>query len=145
MTRFRRRTQLGLPVTQHVPSENLKIPTLPDIQSIARDRTEAALNVLSAIMNRETANAFARVAAAKELLERGWGRPVQPLATDAGPIEFVHKIERVIVHPGDNVKMVAQTAKSGQRTQVSVLGSLGAICDSEEGFEEEWRRSQEQA
>ena len=99
MTRFRRRTQLGLPVAQHVPSENLKIPTLPDIQSIARDRTEAALNVLSAIMNRETANAFARVAAAKELLERGWGRPVQPLATDAGPIEFVHKIERVIVHP----------------------------------------------
>ncbi|WP_339031740.1 hypothetical protein WI604_09555 [Bradyrhizobium symbiodeficiens] len=98
MTKFRRRTELGLPLSQHVPSENPKITTLSDIQSLARDKTEAALLVLAAIMNRETANAFARVAAAKELLDRGWGRPVQQLATDAGPVEYVHKIERVIVH-----------------------------------------------
>ena len=99
MTKFRRRTTLGFPVPQHVPSENVRTATLPDIQALAKDKTEAALNVLAAIMYRETANAFARVAAAKELLDRGWGKPVQPLATDAGPLELVHQIQRVIVHP----------------------------------------------
>ncbi len=47
----------------------------------------------------ETASAFARVAAANALLDRGWGKPVQPLATDQEPLELIHRIERVIVHP----------------------------------------------
>ncbi|UPJ56684.1 hypothetical protein [Bradyrhizobium sp. 192] len=113
MTKFRRRTEFGLPVPQHVPSENPKITTLSDIQSLARDKTEAALLVLAAIMNRETANAFARVAAAKELLDRGWGRPVQQLATDAGPVEFVQKIERVIVHPNQPQAIANQVNNVG--------------------------------
>jgi hypothetical protein len=93
MTKFRRRTELHLPVAQLVASEGFRAPTLADIETLARAKTEAALNALAAIMFRETANAFARVAAANAILDRGWGKPVQPLATDARPRE------RIIVHP----------------------------------------------
>jgi len=106
MTKFRRRTELGVPVPERVNGEHLI--ALSDVQSLARDRTEAALLVLAAIMNRETANAFARVAAAKEILERGWGRSLQQLTTDGGPVEYVHKIERVIVHPNQPHGIVDQ-------------------------------------
>ena len=99
MTKFRRRTELHLPVAQHVASEGFRAPTLADIETLARAKTEAALNVLAAIMFRETANAFARVAAANAILDRGWGKPVQPLATDARPRELLQRIERIIVHP----------------------------------------------
>jgi hypothetical protein len=78
MPKFRRRTELHLPVAQHVATEAFRAPTLADIETLARAKTEAALNVLAAIMFRETANAFARVAAANAILDRGWGKPVQP-------------------------------------------------------------------
>ncbi|GMO99670.1 hypothetical protein TM239_22570 [Bradyrhizobium sp. TM239] len=55
-----------------------------------------------------------------------------------------YRIERVIVHPGDNVTMEAQIEESVQRVPISVLGSLGAICDSEAIYEERWLHSQEQ-
>jgi hypothetical protein len=60
------------PVAQQITSEDFMAPTLADIQELARSKTESAINVLSVIMLRETANAFARVAAAKALLDRGW-------------------------------------------------------------------------
>ncbi|UPK38483.1 hypothetical protein IVB18_15295 [Bradyrhizobium sp. 186] len=41
------------------------------------------------------------MAAANAILDRGWGKPVQPLATDKAPRELLHRIERVIVHPDD--------------------------------------------
>lgn len=99
MTKFRRRTELNAPVVQRVRSGEVGSPTLDDIEALARTKTEAALNMLAAIMYRETANAFARVAAAKAILDRGWGKPLQPLATDRTPLELLHRIERVIVHP----------------------------------------------
>lgn len=112
MTRIRRR----LPVYQHVAQpmtrEDYLSPTLADIEALARSRTETAIHVLSAIMIRETANPFARVAAAKELLDRGWGRPVQPLATNHGPLELLTRIERVIVHPDNPSAAVHQVERS---------------------------------
>jgi hypothetical protein len=65
-------------------------------------------------MLRETANAFARVAAANAILDRGWGRPVQPLATDQGPIELLTRIERVIVHPDNPSQVVNQVERAGR-------------------------------
>jgi hypothetical protein len=51
-------------------------------------------------MLRETANAFVRVAAAKALLDRGWGRPVQPIESgDGGPAQLINQIQRIIVYP----------------------------------------------
>lgn len=74
--------------------------------------------MLSAIMLRETTNAFARVPAANAILDRGWGRPLQPLATNHGPMELLYRIERVIVHP-DNPSAAPDRIEMSDVSQVS--------------------------
>ncbi|WP_407188603.1 hypothetical protein [Bradyrhizobium centrosematis] len=124
----------------------LKQRTLTEIKSLARTHTSLGIKTLVQIMRDKNAPAHARVAAASVIFDRGWGKPLQPLASEDGkPLEFIHRIERVIVHPGDNVMMEAQIEESVERMPISVLGSLGTTCDSEEAYEEEWLRSQEQA
>jgi hypothetical protein len=73
MNKLKRRTELYLSVAQHVVGEGFRTPSLADIESLARAKTEAAINVLAAIMFRETANAFARVAAADANSRPGLG------------------------------------------------------------------------
>jgi hypothetical protein len=48
-----------------------------EIRSLARLHTKTALKVLAGIMKETSAPAAARVAAASELLSRGWGKPQQ--------------------------------------------------------------------
>lgn len=76
-----------------------KTPT--QIKSLARSHTETAVNTLVGIMNQNEAPAAARVTAAQALLDRGWGKPTQPLSGDADgdPIEMIQRIERHIVDP----------------------------------------------
>lgn len=65
-----------------------KAPT--EIRSLARSHTEKALNVLVGVMECDTAPAAARVSAACAVLDRGWGKPTQPIAGDDehGAIRF---------------------------------------------------------
>lgn len=56
-----------------------KTPT--DIRSLARAHTETAINALVGIVN-NGASEPARVSAAQALLDRGWGKPTQPIAGD---------------------------------------------------------------
>jgi hypothetical protein len=56
-------------------------------------------------MRSKDATHAARVSAANAILDRGWGKAAQAVENgDGGPLELIHKIERVIVHPesGDN-------------------------------------------
>jgi hypothetical protein len=73
--------------------------SLTDIRSLARSHTRTAVNVLVGIMRSKDATAAARVSAANAVLDRGWGKATQPLESDDGAIELIHRIERVIVHP----------------------------------------------
>jgi hypothetical protein len=73
--------------------------TLTEIRSLARSHTKTALNVLVGIMRSKDATAAARVSAANAILDRGWGKATQPVGNDDGPLELIHRIERVIVHP----------------------------------------------
>ncbi len=75
-----------------------KTPT--EIRSLARSHTESALNVLASIMNQAEAPHAARVSAANSLLDRGWGKPTQPISgdDDGAPIKFT-RIELVGVRP----------------------------------------------
>lgn len=57
-----------------------KTPT--QIKSLARAHTETAINVLVGIMNQPDAPPAARVSAVGQLLDRGWGKPTQPIAGD---------------------------------------------------------------
>lgn len=57
-----------------------KAPT--QIKSLARAHTEKAVNVLVGIMSQDDAPPAARVSAASALMDRGWGKPTQPIAGD---------------------------------------------------------------
>ena len=59
-----------------------KTPT--QIASLARSHTETALNTLVGIMEQTDAPPAARVAAANAVLDRGWGKPTQPISGDEG-------------------------------------------------------------
>jgi hypothetical protein len=50
-----------------------------DIRSLARAHTETAIKTLAGIMREKKAPPAARVAAANSLLDRGWGKAVQPV------------------------------------------------------------------
>ncbi len=58
-----------------------------DIRSLARIHTESALRTLAHIMNQPDAPEAARVAAANSLLDRGWGKPTQPIAAAPDPLD----------------------------------------------------------
>jgi hypothetical protein len=57
-----------------------KTPT--QIKSLARAHTDTAVNILAGIMQQKDAPPSARIAAACALLDRGWGKPTQPIAGD---------------------------------------------------------------
>ncbi len=74
--------------------------SITEIRSVARSHTRTAINVMVGIMRSKDATAAARVSAANAILDRGWGKPAQPLQNgDDGALELIHRIERVIVYP----------------------------------------------
>src|SRR5215471_5618933 len=77
--------------------------TITEIRSLARSHTRTAINVLVGIMRSADATPAARVSAANAILDRGWGKAAQPIENgEDGALELIHRIERVIVHPGSS-------------------------------------------
>lgn len=75
--------------------------TLTEIRSIARSHTRTAIRVLVGIMRSDDATPAVRISAANAILDRGWGKATQPIENgDDGVLELIHRIERIIVHPG---------------------------------------------
>lgn len=75
------------------------------IKDLARQHTEAALNTLvSVLAGGENIPAAAQVAAAKEILDRGYGKASTVLAgdEDGGPIKLATEIRLVGVMPSAN-------------------------------------------
>lgn len=63
-----------------------------EIRSLARAHTKRAIQTLQGIMDHPDAPPAARVQAANSLLDRGWGKPTQPLSgEDGGPIALTFK------------------------------------------------------
>jgi hypothetical protein len=48
-----------------------------DVQNLAREQTAAAIETLTSIMQNAKSHPQARVAACRELLDRGYGKPLQ--------------------------------------------------------------------
>ena len=69
-----------------------KTPT--EIRSLARSHTETAIKTLVGIMQESKAPPAARVAAAQAILDRGWGKPSQPIDGDGEGGPLVVKIVR---------------------------------------------------
>lgn len=64
--------------------------TPSEIRSLARSHTLGAIKCLAGIMNEKKAPAAARVSAAQVILDRGWGKPNQPVDGDGdgGPVQI---------------------------------------------------------
>lgn len=58
------------------PLPRKRIPS--DLRSLARGHTELCIRVLAGIVSQEAIPAAARVSAAGILLDRGWGKALQP-------------------------------------------------------------------
>ncbi len=65
------------------------------LAEIARTHTESALETLVEVAMSKSENGSARVSAAKELLDRGWGRATQPISGDpeGQPIKTEQKVD----------------------------------------------------
>jgi hypothetical protein len=73
--------------------------SITEIRSLARSHSRTALNVLVGVMRNKDATPAARVSAANAILDRGWGKAIQAIENGDRPLELIHKIERIIVHP----------------------------------------------
>lgn len=64
------------------------------IREAARAYTQQALNTLAMVMVSDDQPAAARVAAANALLDRGYGKPSQPIDGDGegGPVKHLHDL-----------------------------------------------------
>lgn len=73
--------------------------TKQDVRSFARAHTETGVKVLAGIMTNTECSDAARVAAVKELFDRGWGKPAQPHTGEdgEGPVDM-----SLTVRFGDN-------------------------------------------
>jgi hypothetical protein len=60
---------------------------LGDVQELAREQSPQAINTLAKIMNDEKTPPAARVAAANALLDRGYGKPTQPISKTVAKVD----------------------------------------------------------
>lgn len=63
------------------------------LRQLARDYTEEALNVLVSVMRDEEAPPPARVSAATNIHDRGWGKPTQPVSGDDEAPPIRHELD----------------------------------------------------
>ena len=61
------------------PGGRTKIP--PEVRDLARKHTKAAIDTLATIMKGGESEQ-AKILAANSLLDRGWGKPTQPISGD---------------------------------------------------------------
>jgi hypothetical protein len=60
---------------------------LADIQELARQQSPDAINTLADIMRNEHSPPAARVVAANALLDRGYGKPTQPISQTLAKVD----------------------------------------------------------
>ncbi|WP_209311852.1 hypothetical protein [Bradyrhizobium frederickii] len=81
-----KRSEIGF--ARETARRALKQRTMTEIRSLARMQTLQAVNTLVQIIRDKKAPAHARVCAANSLLDRGWGKPLQRIASEDGtPLE----------------------------------------------------------
>jgi hypothetical protein len=88
---------------------------IPEVRDLARAHTEAAIKRLAQIMKSDD-DPRASAAAATALLDRGWGKPSQPIAgDDESPLRLIARIERVVVESAEQLSFVRSQDESNNR------------------------------
>jgi hypothetical protein len=81
------------------------------ISELARKHDAAAIETLASIMNKSRSD-MARIAAATALLDRGWGKPVQPIGGDPEGMPIIHEHRAVVLAEIHRI-IAAQEADGG--------------------------------
>jgi hypothetical protein len=66
-----------------------------DVRALASNYTVEALEALVRILRNEITPAAARVAAIREILDRGHGKPMQPIAGDPRGVQIEHQVASI--------------------------------------------------
>ena len=84
------------------PSGRPKV--IAHVRDLAREHTPEAILTLVEVMRNKEETGAARVAASNSIIDRGYGKPTQPIAgdNDGDPIRVVNRVE--IVAPDDNAE-----------------------------------------
>lgn len=113
------------PVRLPARGKTSRARTLTEIRSLARSHTRTAVRVLVGVMRSEDATPAARVSAANAILDRGWGKAAQPVENgEDGVLELIHRIERIIVHPGSSNSGDAVTTLEAAEIPICNLASI---------------------
>jgi hypothetical protein len=72
-----------------------------ELQNMAKDHAQEALETLRKIMTNDQEPAAARVSAANAILDRGYGKPQQAIVGDPDAPVAVQMITRRVVDPKD--------------------------------------------
>ena len=100
---------------------------LRDVQELARQKSPEAITTLASIMHDEKAPPAARVAAANALLDRGYGKPTQPISqtlAKVDPSSISDEELAAIAMNGGSVNAQACQNKAGTKSNPGVC-SLG--------------------
>jgi hypothetical protein len=89
-----------------------------DIRSLARVHTATCIRTLASIVTQPKAPANARVAAAAQLLDRGWGKGIQPHVGDDshGNLQVIirHIVEPVLGEEAEPVLIEHEPARGSR-------------------------------
>jgi len=101
------------------PPEHKHVPSIPgrtnpapfSLQKLAKDHTEQAFNVIFAIMNNPEAEFSTRLEAAKQILDRGWGKPAQQIKQEMVKIELKDVEARLLLGREDMDARIAEAKR----------------------------------
>ena len=77
-----------------------------DVQELARQHTEAAIDTLAEIMSDEKAPHSSRLSAAEALLSRGWGRPILPTVQTSTEKTFEQWLDQLQLENPEGYRML---------------------------------------
>jgi len=116
------------------PEEKRHLPTIPgrigdapySLQKLAKDHTERAFNVILQIMEDEDAENSTRLEAAKQILDRGWGKPAQQIRAETVRID-IKEIEAKLLEQREEIDVKIDEAR---RIECERVGEY-IDCDAE--------------
>ena len=100
------------------------------IASLARSYTDTAIKTLAGIMMEQTSPPMARIAAAKVLLDRGWGKPKEMHHSEVDDNKMLLKVVNEIVHvyeTREQIEFNDQTPLLYQIPLIRTRGPIGAV------------------
>jgi hypothetical protein len=94
------------------------------LRSLAREQTEQALNIIIGIMNAGSTSDRDRLMAAFGILDRGWGKPTQLVASELPAQIVARKLTYEIVRVNETQEQPEPSQMSGEARRTDESGDV---------------------